>query len=193
MVHALTIYRLADEAGAEVLSHVIGTGRARWLTLDGSALETGPTRAGSLSWMEAGMGTLLPRLTIHGAGTVLAATPPVYVDPEAGLLGPVETGEPARVVAALFRAPPVAATDLADLNERLVRRAPALAGLMPPTPTAERRMGVKPVPSLRLFTALLPSEVDALIYRYVGSAHTGQEQVALARRRAAGFHADQAG
>ena len=181
MIQALTTYRLTDEAGAEVLSHMLETGRARWLALDGPTLGAGPARQGNLSWREAGAGALLPQLTVDGAAKVLAATPPIYVDPAAGLVGPVDTGQPARVAAALFRSPPVVATTLAALNERLVRRAPALAGLTPPTPTTERRTGVKPVPSLRLFTALLPPEADDPAYRYHGTAYAEKEQVALAR------------
>ena len=180
-IQALTIYRLTDEAGAEVLSQILGTGRARWLALDGPTLGAGPACPGSLSWREAGAGALLPRLTVDGAGTLLAATPPVYVDIAAGLVGPVETGQPARVAAALFRSPPVAATALVALNERLMRRAPALAGLTPPTPTTERRIGVRPTPSLRLFTALLPPEADDPVYRHYGAAHAEKERVALAR------------
>ena len=118
MIHALTVFRLTDEAGAEVLSRLLDTGRARWLTLDGPTLRAGPARQGNLSWVEAGAGALLPQLTVDGAGTVLAATPPVYVDPAAGLLGPVETGQPARVAAALLQAPSIAATALAALNEK---------------------------------------------------------------------------
>ncbi len=180
-IPSLSVYRLGDELGAEVLSRILDTDRARWLTLDGPPLRAGPEREGRLSWAEAGAGQLLPRLAIDGAGIALAATPPVYVDPEAGLVGPINIGQPARVAAALFRAPPVVATALAALNERLARRAPALAGLTPPTPTTERRTGVKPVPSLRLFTALLPPEDNDPAYRYHGFVSAEKEQVALAR------------
>ena len=178
MIHALTIYRLTDETGAEVLARVLATGRARWLALDGPVLGAGPARRGTLSWSEAGADALVPRLTLEGGGTVLASTPPVYVDVEAGLVGPVEMGQPARVAAALFRAPPVAASALAALNERLVRRSPALAALAPPAPTTERRTGISPVPSLRLFTAMMPA---VAVHPRHGSAFGAREEVPLAR------------
>ena len=181
LIYGMTTYRLTDDVGAEVLALILATGRARWLSVDGPVLGAGPARAGSLSWAETEGGALLPRLTIEGAGTALAATPPVYVDLEAGLVGPVETGQPARIAAALFRAPPVAATALAALNARLTRTSPALAGLAPTAAVSERRTGVRPVPSLRLFTAMLPSEMDDLIHRYDGLAFAEKERVALAR------------
>ena len=40
---------------------------------------------------------------------------------------------------------------------------------------------MKPVPSLRLFTARLPVEAGDSVYRYHGTAYAEKEQVALAR------------
>ncbi len=155
-VYSTATHRLAGEGGAEILAAVLDTGRARWLSVEGPALAAGPPREGAVEWDEAEGGALLPRLAVEGEGVLLAATPPVYVDPAAGLLGPVETGRPARVAAALLRAPPIAPVALAALNDRLARRLPALAGLTPPTPPVERRAGLAPVPCLRLFVARPP-------------------------------------
>ena len=163
-VYGLAIHRLTGEAGAEVLAAILDTGRARWQTVEGPALAAGPPRDGRIAWSEVEGGALLPRLDVEGAGMPLAGTPPVYVDPGAGLLGPVETGQPARLAAALFRAPPVAPLALAALNEKLAKRLPALAGLTPPTPEVERRTGLAPVPSLRLFVAPLPGPREAVAF-----------------------------
>ena len=180
-IHEMVLYRLTDIIGADVLAIILATGRARWLTLDGPALSVGLARRGILFWDEIEAGVLLPRLRLDEEGVVLAGTPAVYVDPRAGIVGPVETGLPAPIVKALFRAPPVAATALAALNWQLAHSAPTLAGLVPSTPVSERRRGVKPVPCLRLFTAPLPADVDQEAARPYEAAFATQEAVALAR------------
>ncbi len=183
-VGPMAFYRLTNDVGAEVLSLILATDRSVWLTRAGPALRAGPARRGILSWDEAGVGVLLPQLTVDGEGMVLAATPPVYVDPAAGLVGSVETGYEPSIVAALFQAPPVAVTSLATLSEEMVRRAPALAILVPPVSAVERRRGLRPVPCLRLFTAPLPPGRDGGTPRYDGPfalASFAEEPVALAR------------
>ncbi len=180
-IYDLGCQRLVGEAGAEVLAAILQTGRARWLAVAGPALAAGPARHGTIAWAEAEGGALLPRLAIEEPGVLLAATPPVYVDPDAGLVGPVETGQPARVAAALFRAPPVAPLAIAALNESLAKRLPALAGLTPPTPVVERRAGLAPVPRLRLFLAPTHGPQDGVFDRQGVSGQVASAPVALAR------------
>ncbi len=172
-------YTPADDVGADLLALILETGRARWLTLDGPALRPGPARRGRIAWSEVDDTALVPRLEVEGGGVPLAATPPVYVDAAAGLVGPVETGQPPRVAAALFRAPPVPAVAAAALNARMAQRVPALAALAPPAPEAERVSGVVPMPRLRLSTAPLPPPQPAPPYRYYG--YEEKEPVGLAR------------
>ncbi len=176
-------YTLAEDVGADLLALILETGRARWLTLDGPALRPGPARKGRIAWVEVDETALVPRLEVEGGGVPLAATPPVYVDAAAGLVGPVETGQPPRIAAALFRAPPVAAVAVAALNARMAQRVPALVALAPPAPEAERVSGVVPVPSLRLFTAMLPPDEPAQTHRYYGFGYgyDERETVGLAR------------
>ena len=180
-IYGLGCHRLDGEAGAEVLAAILDTGRARWLAVAGPALAAGPARDGTVSWGEADGGALLPRLAIDGPGLLLAATPPVYVDPDSGLIGPVETGQPARVAAALFRAPPVAPMAIAALNQRLANRLPALAGLTPRTPPVERRAGMAPVPSLQLFLSKTPAPQDASFGGWRMAGQAAAAPVALAR------------
>ena len=180
LIYASTVYRLTDEVGADVLDDILATERVRWLDIAGPELGPGPARRGALSWAQSGDAALLPRLTVDDAGFPLASTPPVYVDPEAGLVGPIDTGRPARVVAALFRAPPVPAKALAALNDGLARRAPALAGLAPPPPEVERLGRIAPVPKLRLFQATLPTTRDPRL-GYGVHAYGEPKPTALAR------------
>ena len=174
-------YRLGGEIGEEVLAKVLETGRARWLTIDGPPLHPGPPRRGRISWQAVDDSAVLPQLEVEGDAILLAATPPVYVDVTAGTVGPIDTGQLPRIAAALFRAPPVSAVGISALNAKLSARLPSLAALAPPTPETERRSGLRPVPALRLYTALLPIEIRGGYNRYGFTFERPRETVALAR------------
>ncbi len=174
-------FQLVGEIGEEVLAKVLETGRARWLTIDGTPLQPGSPRHGDISWQAVDEVSVLPRLEVEGDLIALSATPPVYVDATAGLIGPIDTGQPPRIAAALFRAPPVTATSISALNSRLSARLPALAALAPPAPETERWSGLRPVPVLRLFTASLPVKIVGGYNRYGFSFERPRESVAVAR------------
>ncbi|MEH3145407.1 MAG: DEAD/DEAH box helicase [Methylobacterium frigidaeris] len=149
---------LTGEEAGEVLPAVLATGRARWGDVDGPILAQGQPRPGRVEWQSLDDVATLPRIVLDDGGLVLAATPPVYVDPAAGLVGPVESGLPPRVAAALLDTPPVPAATVPDLDAALARRVPGLAALRPPARETERLEGVAPVPVLRLFRADLPQQ-----------------------------------
>ena len=179
--HHTKTFQLVGETGEETLAKILETGRARWLTLDGAPLRPGSPRQGHISWQVVDEIAVLPRLEVDGDAIALAATPPVYVDVTAGLVGPIDTGQPPRIAAALFRAPPVAADGIPALNAKLSARLPTLAALAPPAPETERWSGLKPVPVLRLLTASLPVEIGGAYNRYAYSFEPPRENVALAR------------
>ena len=158
---------LAHDGGAVVLAEILATGRARWLDLNGSVLASAPSRPGRFVWQPVGEATFVPRLELDGQSIVLGATPPVYVDPERGLIGVVETPYPPRVAATLLAAPEVPAEAVAEFNYALTQRVPSLAALAAPEPRRERIFGVLPTPVLSLFAADLPPEVT-LAYGYYG-------------------------
>ncbi|SEI14479.1 Superfamily II DNA or RNA helicase, SNF2 family [Methylobacterium sp. 275MFSha3.1] len=172
---------LACDGGAAILADVLTTGRARWLGLDGPALAAGPPRSGRIVWQPAGEAALAPQLELDGGAIALAATPPVYVDPEQGLVGTVETGHPPRIAATLLAAPAVPGAAVAAFNAALAQRAPHLAALAAPEPRRERLAGVLPIPVLSLFAADLPPE-RASPYSYYGyGAPPVPERVGLGR------------
>ena len=82
---------LAGDGGDVLLANILSTGRARWLDVNGPTLVSGSPRPGRIVWQLAGEAALVPQLELDGGGLVLSATPPVYVDPEQGLIGVVET------------------------------------------------------------------------------------------------------
>lgn len=172
---------LASDGGAAVLTEILATGRARWLGLAGPVLAEGPPRSGRIVWQPVGEAALIPRLELDGRGIALAATPPVYVDPEQGLIGMIETSHPPRIAATLLAAPEVPGTAVAAFNAALTQRAPSLAALAAPEPKLERVAGITPIPVLSLFAADLPPE-SVSPYSYFGyRAPPEPERVGLGR------------
>lgn len=173
---------LAGDGGAAILSEVLATGRARWLGLDGPVLSVGPPQSGRIVWQTAGEAALVPGLELDdGRGIALSATPPVYVDPEQGLVGVIETSHPPRIAATLLAAPEVPGAAVAAFNAALTQRAPGLAALAVPEPKRERLAGITPISVLSLFAADLPPE-SASPYGYYGyGTPPAPERVGLGR------------
>ncbi len=156
-------YPLVDQTGAGILDQVLATGRARFETVLGPALAAGPPRPGHLAWIE-GEETLTPRPVLDGeaeGSTVLAlaAQPPAYLDPEAGLVGPIEVGLPPHLAAALLAAPPVPASAAPALNAALAKQVPGL-DLRLPEPPRETVVDQAPVPVLRLTQIEVPAPIS---------------------------------
>ncbi|MCJ2073116.1 DEAD/DEAH box helicase [Methylobacterium sp. J-030] len=172
---------LACDAGAAILAEILATGRARWSDLAGPVLASGPPRSGRIVWQPAGEAALVPRIELEGRGHALAATPPVYVDSEEGVIGVVETGYPPRIAATLLAAPEVPGTAVAAFNAALTQRAPSLTAAAAPEPQRERVTGITPIPVLRLFAADLPPE-RASPYSYFGyGTPPAPERIGLGR------------
>ncbi|SFU96713.1 Helicase conserved C-terminal domain-containing protein [Methylobacterium sp. 174MFSha1.1] len=159
-------YPLLDQAGAGILEQVLATGRARFGTVLGPALAAGPPRPGHLAWVE-DEETLAPHPRLDsredrqengeddGEVLALAAYPPVYLDPGAGLVGPIELGLPAHIAAALADAPPLPAASAHALNAALAERVPGLSVRLP-EPPRETIVDTAPVPVLRLTQIEIP-------------------------------------
>jgi superfamily II DNA or RNA helicase len=162
----------ADEEPADLLRRVLATGRARWDTLEGPTLVEGPLRPGRIAWAVQEDGsqraTLELALSMDDPGRALGQAPiavglpePWYVDPAAGLAGPVETGLPARLAGRLLAAPSVPLALAPKVAAELTRRAKAMSLPVPAElPKPETLRG--PVqPHLRLMLAPLPSDLTA--------------------------------
>jgi superfamily II DNA or RNA helicase len=174
---------LAGDGGAGILQEILATSRARWLDVNGPVLSAGPSRPGRIVWHTAGDAAFVPQLECDGGGIVLSATPPVYVDPEDGHVGVVETPYAPRVAATLLAAPQIPAEAVATFNAALVQRAPKLAALVAPDPKRERMSGIRPIPVLHLFAADLPSQVRPhdVYYGFGYGVPIVPERVGLAR------------
>ncbi len=169
-------------SAAPVLADILATGRARWLMVNGPALAAGDARSASVEWRSRDGTALRPVLDCGNGVTVLNATPPLYVDPAAGLVGALDTGLAPALAASLLDAPPVPVGQLAAFNAALVGRAPGLAAARPPEPTATEVIEDSPQPCLRLGVATLPIAAPIrLAHGGVSGYRLGSERVALAR------------
>src|SRR5215218_1883736 len=161
-----------DEEPADLLRRVLATGRARWDTLDGPALAEGPPRPGRIAWAVQEDGSQRATLDLDpttddpdrasGQAPIAVGLPePWYVDPTAGLAGPVETGLSALLAGRLLAAPPVPLALAPKVAAELTRRAKAPSLPVPadlPKPETLRR-AVQP--HLRLMLAPLPFDLTA--------------------------------
>jgi superfamily II DNA or RNA helicase len=165
---------LEGNDGAAILTDILKTGRARWETVSGPVLAQGPARQGRFVWQAGDKGSMVPRLELVDATgktvLLLAATPPVYVMPEEGVIGPVDTGIPAMAAKAMLRAPSLAPAQLGAISVAMRARGGALAELAPPAPSNIVVIRENPVPVVELFRAEIAGVLSGL---YGGRAWYG--------------------
>ncbi len=164
-----------DEDPDDTLRRVLATGRAYWHQVDGVPLTEGPALGGRITWELAADGTQRAMLALEPGLVTLRAPLPWYVDPEAGVAGPVTLDLPGSLVARLLAAPPIPAEVAARVREEIARRLPSVAVPVPnemPTPT---RVPGPPVARLRLMQGALPS---AYGYGQMGRADLTSRPVA---------------
>ncbi len=179
--HHITELPLYRDVDGRILSDILETGRARWLTVNGPELRSGDPRPGKIVWTLQDQAEMRPTIEIGDGLLVLNASPPVYVDVAAGLIGAIETGLAPKIAAALLDAPPIPADQVAHVNQAILKRTPDLAHLRPADPAPPRIVEEPPIPSLRLFAARLPV-TDAPPYLYQGNGYgVPEEEVGLAR------------
>ena len=177
---------LASEPGADILAAILATGRARWGGIDGPALSAGPPVEAGFEWTPTDDGRLRPQLARRpaqkksGAGLrCLKAVPPLYVDVSAGLLGPVETGLPARLAREVLGAPAISAAESSAVAAAIKARGGAIASAAPPALAEPVVITGPPTPVLRLMSVELP-----MAFKVRGHAFFGMpvmEDVTVAR------------
>lgn len=130
---------------------IIATGRCLWGAWDGPALTEGEPVAGTLAWTLSDDGRQRPELELPGHLVPLRLAVPWYVDPAAGVMGPVETELPAKLVRAVLASPWLAPATAARVRGELGRRIPAPAEMAPPELLREQLQ-----PRLQLLAGVLP-------------------------------------
>ncbi|MGN6423628.1 MAG: DEAD/DEAH box helicase [Asticcacaulis sp.] len=156
---------LTEDEGGEVLDLILATGRARHGDVNGPVLSKGPARKATLRWATKGDDTLClmahlqsdalldaeaedaPGLGRDGAGPVqiLSASPPVYIDVEAGLVGAIDLGIAPRLARRLTQAPLLPVSQLDSFSDRLEKSGARLSRLLPAPKVGEARL-VKTAP-----------------------------------------------
>jgi hypothetical protein len=176
---------IAGAAGAEVLSAILATGRARHQKINGLALMAGPARPARFVWQEDDDGVFWPDLTAPDEASCLSTDPAIYLDPADGDVGPLDAGLPAAQLRALLTAPPVSPAAAVELRSAMAKAVPQLAALAPPLPRPVEQIAARPVPQL----VLMGLDVAAASYanRYGRRGHRQQtsakERIGVARLR----------
>ena len=149
-------YRLEGQVGVQLLEHILESGRCRLETLEGSPLKRGEPRQAVARWQTSVDRRQRPIFERDGMPiTSLPLTPPHYLDREAGEIGAIETGLPARVAAAFARAPMVKPSDVSKLIKAVEKTLPDQSLPLPALLKKTRRKDVQPKPHLHLTIASL--------------------------------------
>ena len=148
----------ADDDPADTLRRMLATGRARWGSAEGSALSEGSERQGQITWITRPDASQQATLALDEGLLGVRIPAPWYVEPAAGVMGPVGLDLPYRVVARLLNAPSIPPEAAAEVRAQLSRRMPSAklpvpAELQPPEPIRQQMR-----PHLRLISGTLPSD-----------------------------------
>jgi superfamily II DNA or RNA helicase len=143
--------QLKGPAGAALLGEIVATGRCYWASLrkDCPALTLGAPRAAQPVWRADKRGWQEPVFEVTPAATVLALSPPWYVDEEQGCCGPLETTLPPEAAAEWLLAPKLSPEQSSLLSQELPGRATTALPL-PLKIEIETAPAAPPVACLRL-------------------------------------------
>ena len=151
---------LSDEAGADVLSAIVLTGRGHWRSSDTPALRRTDPLAGKLIWRLGEDARLHLMLEADRPGLeLIPVTPPWYLDPETGDCGPLETGLGNAEAGLLAMAPAIAPEAAEALEEAAPAQLKDLALPLPPRLERRRVAPERPVPCLLLRSADLAAGI----------------------------------
>ncbi|MCW3477802.1 SWIM zinc finger family protein, partial [Limobrevibacterium gyesilva] len=109
----------------DTLHRMIATGRARWGGVEGPAVTLGAPRPGRIAWRMGENGEQRAELELEDGLLGLALAEPWYVDPAAGVMGPVALDLPRRLARLLLAAPAVAPDAAPLVRAEMARRLPA--------------------------------------------------------------------
>lgn len=132
-----------------LFERVLATGRCHWESKDGPRLSLGPGRPGRLAWTLTSQGTQMPVVEAAADGLVaLALASPWYVDPAAGIAGPLQLDCPRPALRALLEAPPIEPRQAVLVRRFLANRITGLPA--PESDIVEEERRDPPRPALTL-------------------------------------------
>jgi superfamily II DNA or RNA helicase len=148
----------ADDDPLDTLHRILGTGRARWGKAEGPALAEGPERQGQITWITKPDASQQATLALDEGLVGVRIPAPWYVDPAAGVMGPVGMDLPHRVVARLLNAPSIPAESAAEVRAQLSKRMPSAKVPVPAELQPPKQIQDLMRPHLRLINGALPSD-----------------------------------
>lgn len=154
------------EDWAALLRLILGTGRARWGAMNGPDAREGAPARGRIGWHMTADGSQRATLELPEGLLPLALPEPWYADPATGQLGPVETGLPAPIAAALLAAPPVPPGSAPLLAAEMSRRLPHMSLPRPAEPAPPEQLRGPPVPHLLLTRVMVPAHALPALRRF---------------------------
>ncbi len=136
-----------------LIERMLHTGRLYWSDFRaGQPLRSGPARAGTPCWVRDDAGRQRFAIVLDTPSAIALPTVPLlYLDPDSGTCGPIDTGLSPHVAATLLGAPPLPPGDVAAFRasvERIGDRLPVLPE--PPAHTETRKVTPRPILRLRL-------------------------------------------
>lgn len=153
--------QLANAAGGSeefvlALQRILATGRGRWGAWDGPILTEGKPVGGELIWSMDGDGRQHAELALPGSLIALHLSTLWYVDPATGIMGPLETALPARLIRAMLSSPALPPAIAERVRDEMDRRWPSRTFPAPKLIAPPRSMRETLQPHLLLLAGELP-------------------------------------
>ena len=147
-------YCLKGEEGLSILKRILSSGRCHWMNKDTQALKRGEKRQGAWQWKLNRQGDQHLSLQLADDELIVPTSPPWYIDVQQGLVGAVESGQPADVAEILLNIPAVELdcpdTVIAGVKAQLPDGVPA------PVRLVHERRDVAPLVMIQLHSRKLP-------------------------------------
>ncbi|MEI7970734.1 MAG: DEAD/DEAH box helicase [Betaproteobacteria bacterium] len=144
---------LRGTAAEDILPGLLDTGRCHFADTTTPAFALGAPRRARAEWTHGEDGSQTLQWRCEPAfGVLLPLAPPWYVDLDARVCGPLETGWAPEIAWMLATMPPVPADQVGAVHAALEARFPGLGAPMPILVQEEDATGIEPVPYLRLHT-----------------------------------------
>ncbi len=144
---------LKGELGQLALSKILLTGRSFWKSTQSAPMKFGDPREALLEWKEKPDGDRQLTVQLNPSATLLNTTPPLYLDLESSLIGPVEgITFSEKQWEMLMNAPSLPANMSEKFSRQLLTKAP---DLQLPTPNKLETHTINnelPIPNLRLLS-----------------------------------------
>ena len=168
-------YTLRGEMGFLALSKILKTGRCYWQDTRAPAVRPGEPRDLQMDWHQEASGDRRLLIEVQPQAMVLNTLPALYIDTQAGVIGPIQDADfNAEQWAMLLEAPVVPAKASAEFSQQLLIRLPDVS-LPPPQEMETTKIEQQvPVPRLVLFGDLEPDSgrrIHMMRLRFVYAGH----------------------